>query len=283
MARVDASWRNWRTDHQLWVELFVLANFAGLVVDIFLAHSANNFRRDSEYIPLYFSIAATIALAVAVALHQRYPAVWRHVGHVVGWLAVLVGLAGVILHLDSQFFHERTIRSLTYAAPFAAPLAFTGVGLLLILNRLVSPETREWAQWVLLLALGGFVGNFIFSLTDHAQNGFFNPIEWLPVISSAFAIGFLIVPFVTHVNTAFLRVCVAILILQGLVGILGFVLHSREMLRHSSGTLLDRVLNGPPPLAPLLFPNLVILGLIALWAMHVRDTTTQERGAMMTP
>jgi hypothetical protein len=266
MARVDVDWRR---DHQLWVELFVLANFAGLVVDIFLAHSENHFRRDSEYLPLYFSMAATIALAVAVLLRARSPQVWRQVGHVVGWLAVLVGLAGVILHLDSQFFHERTIRSLTYAAPFAAPLAFTGVGLLLILNRLVPPETPEWAQWVLLLTLGGFVGNFIFSLTDHAQNGFFQSIEWLPVISSACAIGFLIVPFLMRVGPSFLRLCAMILIVQGLVGILGFLLHAREMLRQASETtLLDRVLSGPPPLAPLLFPNLVILGLIGLWAIH---------------
>jgi hypothetical protein len=268
MTRTDA---NWRGDYQLWVELFVLANIGGLVVDIFLAHSANNFHRDSEYVPLYFSIAATIVLAVIVPMRQRFPSAWRYVGHAVGWLAVLIGLAGVILHLDSQFFHERTIRSLTYAAPFAAPLAFTGVGLLLILNRLVPPDAVEWAQWVLLLALGGFVGNFVFSLTDHAQNGFYNPIEWLPVISSAFAIGFLIVPFVTRVTAAFLRACAAILIVQALVGVIGFLLHAREMLRPSGEALLQRVLNGPPPLAPLLFPNLVILGLIGLWAMHVQQ------------
>jgi hypothetical protein len=266
MTRTDASWRR---DYQLWVELFILANIAGLVVDIFLAHSANNFHRDSEYVPLYFSIAAMIVLAMVVPLRQRYPLIWRHVGHVVGWLAILIGLAGVILHLDSQFFHDRTIRSLTYAAPFAAPLAFTGVGLLLILNRLVPADTPEWAHWVVLLALGGFVGNFMFSLTDHAQNGFFNPIEWLPVISSAFAIGFLSVPFLTRVTPAFLRLCAAVLIVQALVGIAGFLLHAREMLHPSSGTLLERVLSGPPPLAPLLFPNLVILGLIGLWAMYV--------------
>ncbi len=32
---------------------------------------------------------------------------------------------------------------------------------------------------------------------------------------------------------------------------------------------LDRILSGPPPLAPLPFPNLVILGLIGLSAMLV--------------
>jgi hypothetical protein len=269
MTRTDV---NWRSDQQLWVELFVLANIAGLVVDIFLAHSDNNFRRDSEYLPLYFSIAATIALSVAVPLRQRMPSAWRYVGHVVGWLAVSIGLVGVILHLDSQFFHERTIRSLTYAAPFAAPLAFTGVGLLLILNRLVPPQAREWAQWVLLLALGGFVGNFVFSLTDHAQNGFFNPLEWVPVVSSAFAIGFLLVPFFMAVTPAFLRACAAVLIVQALVGVLGFLLHAREMFRHASGPLLERVLSGPPPLAPLLFPNLVLLALIGLWALSRPQT-----------
>ena len=53
--------------------------------------------------------------------------------------AIAIGLVGVVLHLDSRFFHERTIKSLVYAAPFAAPLAYTGLGLLLIMNRMVDP------------------------------------------------------------------------------------------------------------------------------------------------
>ena len=39
---------DWRTDHQLWVEGFVVANVAGLVLDIYLAHSQNAFRRPVE-------------------------------------------------------------------------------------------------------------------------------------------------------------------------------------------------------------------------------------------
>src|SRR4051812_46036121 len=62
-------------------------------------------------------------------------------GGLVGWAAIVVGLAGVVLHLDSSFFEERTIRGLTYAAPFAAPLAYTGLGLLLLVNRLVEADT----------------------------------------------------------------------------------------------------------------------------------------------
>ena len=198
---------------------------------------------------------------------------WRDVGHLVGWLAVVVGLAGVILHLDSRFFYERTIRSLTYAAPFAAPLAYTGLGLLLIANRMVKPDAPEWPQWVLLLALGGFIGNFIFSLTDHAQNGFFNPVEWVPVVTSACAVGFLLVPFVTRVDVPYLRLCAVVLGAQALVGILGFGLHAAADLRQPGATLFERILSGAPPMAPLLFPNLVVLGLIGLWVLapHVRQ------------
>lgn len=260
----------WWRDHQLWVEAFVLLNFAGLIVDIFLAHSENHFRRDSEYIPLYFSIAATIALAAVLPLRRRWPIVWRDVGHLVGWAAVLVGLAGVILHLDSRFFYERTIRSLTYAAPFAAPLAYTGLGLLLIANRLVEPDTSEWSYWVLLLALGGFVGNFVFSLTDHAQNAFFNPLEWVPVVTSACAIGFLVAPFFVRITRGYLVVCAGVLAVQALVGVLGFALHAWAVLRQPAPTLFERILTGAPPLAPLLFPNLVVLALIALWTWSDR-------------
>src|SRR6185295_13640888 len=131
---------------------------------------------------------------------QERAAVWRDMGYLVGWLSVSIGLVGVVLHLDSHFFYERTIRTLVYAAPFAAPLAYTGLGLLLIINRMLDANTGEWSLWVLLMALGGFAGNFIFSLTDHAQNGFFYPMEWVPVISSAFAVGFLCVPLLMSVT-----------------------------------------------------------------------------------
>jgi len=172
----------------------------------------------------------------------------------------------VILHLDSRFFYERTIRSLTYAAPFAAPLAYTGLGLLLIANRLVDPDAREWSEWMLLLALGGFVGNFVFSLTDHAQNGFYHPAEWIPVVASACAIGCLIVPFLVDVLAAYLRLSVAVLAGEALVGLLGFVLHAFADVRQFAPTAFEKILSGAPPMAPLLFVNLSILAAIAVAA-----------------
>jgi hypothetical protein len=139
--------------------------------------------------------------------------------------------------------------------------------LLLIVNRLVEPDTIGWAQWVLLLALGGFVGNFVFSLTDHAQNGFFNPVEWLPVLTSAFAIGFLLVPFLVPISAGYVQLCTLVLLGQAIVGVVGFVFHAASDLRQPGATLFERILSGAPPMAPLLFPNLAVLAFIALWVL----------------
>lgn len=270
----------WARDHQLWVEAFALINFFALTADIYLAHSTNNFRQPAEYVPLYFSLAAPVLLFIGLLAreHWNYQPIWRDVGYLVGWAAVAVGLVGLVLHLDSAFFYQRTIKSLTYAAPFAAPLAYTGLGLVLIMNRMVDPESVDWAQWLLLLSLGGFAGNLLFSLTDHASNGFFRSIEWLPVVSSSFAVSFLITPFFVSVGRKFLKLCGIVLGAQALVGVLGFFLHGLADLRGHGPSLFANIVNGAPLLAPMLFPNLVILTLIALWRLdrHLAQHSAEQ-------
>jgi hypothetical protein len=251
----------------LLLEAFALVNLGFLALDIYLAHSVNEFRKQPEYLPLYFSALAPIVLIAGLALRSRWRTVWTDLGYLVGWAAILIGLTGVILHLDSSFFYERTIKSLTYSAPFAAPLAYAGLGFLLVLNRMVDTESSEWAQWVLLFALGGFVGNFVFSLTDHAENGFFYPLEWVAVVASAIAVGFLVTPLLMRVSRRFLLLCAGILLAEAGVGVWGFLLHAERNLHGPSTHALKNLVYGAPPLAPLLFPNLGLLGLIALWRL----------------
>jgi hypothetical protein len=234
-----------------------------------LAHSVNQFRKAAEYIPLYFSAGAPLLLVAGALARWRwgFQAAWRDIGLLVGGLAVLVGLGGVLYHLQSSFFAERTLRSLTYAAPFAAPLAYTGLGFLLVLNRMITARTAEWARWVILLATGGFFGNFVLCLTDHATNGFFLKTEWIPVVSSALATGFLIVPVFMPVTRRYLDLCLGVLGLQALVGIIGFWFHLRMNFYTPGVSLFDKSVYGAPPMAPLLFPNLVGLALIGLWEL----------------
>jgi len=264
-----------RSDRLRWLrpgvllEIFVLINLGFLTFDIYLAHSVNGFRQRAEYIPLYFSAVAPVLLLGGLFIREKRIRVWKLLGYAVGGSAILIGLTGVVLHLDSSFFYERTIRSLTYSAPFAAPLAYTGLGFLLVLNRMLEADGEEWARWVLFLTLGGFIGNFVFSLTDHAENGFFDRLEWVPVVASSIAVGFLVTPLLVRVSRGFLVLCAAVLISEAGVGVWGFALHAQRNLVGPSIHAFDNFIYGAPPLAPLLFPNLVVLGLLAIWRLRV--------------
>jgi hypothetical protein len=275
----------WLWDGRLLLELFVASNLAVLAGDIVLAHSLNQFRKPAEYIPLYFSAAAPVLLLAGVVARWRwhFEAAWRDLGLLIGWLAVFVGLGGVLYHLQSGFFAERTLRSLTYAAPFAAPLAYTGLGFLLILNRMAAPRSAEWARWVALMATGGFFGNFILCLTDHAGNGFFLKTEWIPVVSSALATGFLIVPVVINVTRRYLDLCIAVLGMQAVVGILGFWYHLRMNMYAPGSGIFEKSVYGAPPMAPLLFPNLVALAILGLWELspHLPEESASVFGRMV--
>ena len=258
---------SWLAERQLHIDGFVALNYAFLVLDIYLAHSVNQFRRGAEYIPLWFSACAPAVLLAGMVLRLRWRrlTVWNDLGHLVGWASIAVGLAGTILHLQSQFFYEKTLKSLTYAAPFAAPLAYAGLGFLLVMNRMVRSDSVEWPQWLIAISLGGFFGNFVLSLTDHAVNGFYRPAEWIPVASAAFAVGFLAVPFAVSVTRRYLWLCAAAMALEVAVGLAGFVFHALANLHGGSASIFENVVNGAPPMAPMLFPNLSLLALYALW------------------
>ena len=263
----------WWDRHKVAVlEAFVLSNYAFLILDVYLAHLVNRFRHAAEWIPVGFSVAAVLVLAPALVLRLggRRPSFPRHAGLVVGYASVAVGLAGVLYHLDSQFFSLWTIQSLVYTAPFVAPVAYAGLGFLLLVNRMVPSGDVEWSQWVVFFALGGFVGNFGLSLADHAMNGFFYATEWLPVFASALAVGFLGVALVEQ-REAFLRVAAAVLALQVGVGVAGFYFHAVADISGLSSSLFENFIHGAPVFAPLLFVDLVLLAMIGLWDMRSQD------------
>ena len=55
------------------------------------------------------------------------------------------------------------------------------------------------------------------------------------------------------------------MIVQILVGMLGFALHLQANLGGPSESSIDNLMFGPPVFAPLLFPNLAVLALLGLW------------------
>ncbi len=245
------------------VELFAASNLGFLAVDIYLAHLSNGFRASAEWIPVVFSVVAPLLLAPGLFGGRWRRGAGRAVGYGVGAASIAVGVLGLVYHLQSAFFELFTLKSLVYTAPFAAPLAYAGVGLLLVLDRMLEVRSREWAAWVLLLALGGFAGNLALSLADHAQNGFFSALEWLPVIAAAYGFAFLAVAVGSR-SRAYLTACIWIAALEIGVGVLGFLLHARADWLGAAQPLRDRLLYGAPIFAPLLFADLALLAVIGL-------------------
>jgi hypothetical protein len=244
------------------VELFIWSNLAFLGVDIALAHAENGYARAEEWLPLGFSAIAVVLLLPAL-FGAKLRDKTRWLALFVGAMAILIGVAGMIYHLSSAFFEAQTLANLVYAAPFVAPLAYVGVGLLLLLTRLEPPAS--WGGWILFLTLGGFAGNFALSLLDHAQNGFARKSEWIPVAGAAFATSFLAMAVIRPADRLLSRATAAVLGAQVLIGGAGFALHLAGNAQRP-GPWLDRLLHGAPLFAPLLFANLALLGALGLWA-----------------
>lgn len=285
------------TDRPFLLELFVLSNLAFLTLDVWIAHAVNDFRDPLEWLPVVFAAVGSAVLAAAI-LGERYPAggqgsapdgVGTEAGRAfprearrrlpriaalaVAWTAVAVGVGGFLLHLESRFFRELTLESLVYSAPFAAPLAFAGLGLLLLMNRMVPAGSPDWGRWVLLLALGGFAGNFALSLADHAQNGFFHPEEWIAVVASTFAVSFLGMATFFRASRELVRWCAGVLGLQVFVGLLGFWFHLAARFRDDLAFGQDwrqEVIFGAPLFAPLLFVDIALLAALGLWDLRTK-------------
>lgn len=259
----------WLGERQaLVVELFVLTNLSFLALDILLAHSVNAFGHWAEWVPFGFSLGGSLALALALLLRGRHPSGAALVILGVAWGAIGVGVAGLLFHLEGQFFVLQNLHSLVYSAPLAAPLAYAGLGFLLLLNRHERPGTQTWCAWLVFFALGGFVGNFLLALLDHAQNGFFLPSEWIPVAASAVAIGFLGLALFESARVYF-RITLAVLAAQVLVGLAGLGLHLAAASAAPGQDALQRFIHGAPIFAPLLFANLALLGAYGVWCQQL--------------
>ena len=286
--------KTWLTRPLFWVELFAIGNIGFLAVDVAFAHEMNAFEHPAEYIPVAFSLACAPLLLFAMWLGGPEPSprgrlrdgsplsrsslAWW-IGMAVGWGSVLVGVAGLVLHLRGDFFEEMTLKNLVYTAPFAAPLAYAGLGLLTILNRMVDARSREWAEWVVVLAAGGWAGNFVLSLADHAQNGFYYPSEWASVVASAIAFGFLCGVLTVPDDRRLRYAAAGIMALQIVVGLVGFALHVAANLMRPTASLWFSFLYGAPAFAPLLFADLAILGLLGLSALAVCEASQPDEAA----
>jgi hypothetical protein len=74
----------------------------------------------------------------------------------------------------------------------------------------------------------------------------------------------------------FVDLCAMVLVLEAAVGLWGFTLHAMGNLQGPSLHAFDNFIYGAPAMAPLLFPNLMVLGVIGLWQLRKQESYLVE-------
>ncbi|MCH8960059.1 MAG: hypothetical protein IH820_01695 [Bacteroidetes bacterium] len=128
-------------------------------------------------------------------------------------------------------------------------------------NGRADPKTRAYFFTVGM----GMLAALVSSVLDHARTGFESLWVWYVTAVGTFALvacvtmGALDKP--TRVD---LMVYIAAMVLLILIGPLGTLVHVQANLVGGSTFILERFLRGAPFLAPLLYTNMGLLGLVAL-------------------
>lgn len=84
-------------------------------------------------------------------------------------------------------------------------------------------------------------------------------------------------PILMQVDGRYLFVCSLVMLVQAGVGVLGFYYHTAANLRGPSPRAFDNFIYGAPALAPLLFPNLVLLAGIGLWRLRKMNGAIDDK------
>lgn len=260
--------------------------FMGL--DTYLAHGLNGTIRWNEWIPIIFGSAAGIVLLFAGLLAYKKRDLASTLATIVFLASILVGFLGSYFHLArggiqtyGALAERLNISFLIWAPPGMAPLAFVLVGVLGISAAwvekppnsgiLVLPGQRtikmpyHKTQAYFFLVCFGILVTLVSATLDHGRTGFENPWLWLPLVTPIFAamVSFLL-GLKNTPNHTDLVTYVAAMLLMGIVGVIGFILHVQFDLTSDFQFVVERFLRGAPFLAPLLYANMAAMGLIAL-------------------
>lgn len=260
--------------------------FMGL--DTYLAHTLNGTIRWNEWIPIIFGTIAGVFLLFAGLIAYKNRRIATFIAVVIFALSIIVGFLGSYFHISRsavlpggstlQQFH---ISFLIWAPPAMAPLAFVLVGILglsaaaiedpidsgrlkLSENKYLQMPYSKTRAYFFMVTFGILI-TVVSSTLDHARTGFENPWLWLPLLSPIFA-G--IVAFMMGIKdkisySDLLTYFIAMVIL-GVVGVIGFVLHIQTDLTAGGQIVIERFLRGAPFLAPLLYANMAAMGILVL-------------------
>ena len=131
-----------------------------------------------------------------------------------------------------------------------------------------SLPLRKEQLYFWMASLGAVIA-LVSSLLDHLRTGFENPWLWVPALSGVFSVAVAaMLALLDSPERADLIVYFLAMGLLLVVGPLGFVLHLLRNLGPGGTIVVERLLRGAPVLAPMVFANMGLLGMLVLLDPH---------------
>jgi len=248
--------------------LFYLSlNYLIVFVDVFIAHALNRFFPVYEWIPVIFSPIAAL-FAILMFLRPK-PGGISILNIFINFTGVVIGILGFGFHLQgASAGNVVSFAGLTSGNPVFAPLAFVALGSIGILTTLDDrPNSRKYkltqkTRWLLLATAFWFLATALVAYFDHARTGFADLYTWIPLYMGIFAAIILFFQAYSHPERGLSILLGTTMILSFAVGLLGFAFHLSADLAGRGSILWSRVFYQAPGLAPLLFCDLGIWGIM---------------------
>jgi hypothetical protein len=267
--------------------LLAAVNQIFLGIDIYLAHSISGTIKATEWIPIIFGFSAGILLLLAGLLALANRPLATVIANLVFVVSIAIGLAGMYFHLvragliGGGSALSAAIDLLIWAPPFLGPFAFSLVGALgisaawvedppdsgrlrLLAKRHIQMPYSKTRAYFLIVSIFALM-TLISSALDHSRTNFTNPWVWLPTGVGVFAtVVAAVLGFIEKPNEGDLTIYTVAMLMMIIVGVVGALLHANTNLVAQGTILVERFIRGSPLLAPLLFANVGLLGLVAL-------------------
>lgn len=247
--------------------LYLSINYLIVFVDVLIAHALNRFFPIYEWIPIIYSPIAALS-AIALLIHPK-PGWNKYLNISINLIGVIIGVLGFGFHLQgASAGNVVSFTGLTSGNPVFAPLAFVALGSIGIFTALDDrPQARKYnltqkTRWLLLATAFWFLATALVAYFDHARTGFANIYTWIPFYMGIFAAALLFLQAYSKPEFE-LSILLGITMLLSIgVGLLGFAFHLSADLAGRGSIVWSRVFYLAPGLAPLLFCDLGIWGVL---------------------
>jgi len=267
--------------------LMMAVNLLFLALDTWLAHQESGNIVMRERIPIIFGVIAGSLLLFAGLIAVRNRPAASVIATITLVASIGVGVLGAYYHImraalpAAPIGQRLTLDLLIWAPPALGPMAFAMVGVLGISAAWAetprdSGTLHLWGDRYLHLPYSktrayffivgmGMVAALVSSALDHARTGYVDWSVWFATAVGIFGmVTAIVMGSIERPSWLDLYTYIIAMLLLVVAGPIGAWFHIQADLATGNAIVLERFLRGAPLLAPLLYTNMGLLGLIAL-------------------